>query len=218
MKLISSSPQKTNMVRKFVPSTSSIDWTFSFYLIHHPCSRPMVHRFCCSVLPLFLWDRKTGGSPHTSWKKETNSLSASTTNIGVAVSIMLCGSKQKLTSTSMIGRCFGRRDISHRSLRSTGGHHTHTCRTHIFPARCISSHWLIGRWLRRRDNRSPRLSSQPHTHIHLTHTHPVLWRIDSKSWKSVTEVNLKFYRLQFASKFLISVLFNFLLSLWTKSS
>lgn len=123
-------------------------------------------------------------------RKRQNSVSASATKLSVGAPIMLCSSEQKLTSTSMIGRCFGKQDISHRSLQSTGGHHTHTCHTHIFLARCILSRWLIGRSLWRRDRCSYRPSSRPHTHTHLTHTHPVLRTTDRVKRKSVTEVNL----------------------------
>lgn len=107
-------------------------------------------------------------------------MSASTTDTSVRAPIMLCGSEQKPTSTSMIGRCFGKQDISRRNLQSVGGRHTDTCHTHIFPSRYKASRWLIGRLLWRRDNRSYRLSSRPRTHTHLTHTHPALRRTETE--------------------------------------
>lgn len=93
--------------------------------------------------------------------------------------------EHKLTSTSMIGRCFGRQDIVHRRLRSIGDHHIHTCHTRICPAHCKASHRLIGRLPRRQGTRSSPLPSLPHTHTHLSHTHPFLRGTDRNRKKII---------------------------------
>lgn len=41
------------------------------YLRHNPCRSPVVDNYGCSFLHLFVRGRVSGGSPRTSWKKET---------------------------------------------------------------------------------------------------------------------------------------------------